>query len=105
MDVIDEIPSRSACRHAQMMPVAGTACAGRGPGAHAITASRARTGSAARVSIITSHNATNAARDNQYNDAYQFVGDDEVYVANMGPHYRAMIETYGRDVLPAVREG
>jgi G6PDH family F420-dependent oxidoreductase len=32
-------------------------------------------------------------------------GYDEVYVANMGPHYREMIEAYGRDVLPAVREG
>ena len=30
-------------------------------------------------------------------------GYDEVYVANMGPHYREMIEAYGRDVLPAVR--
>ena len=30
-------------------------------------------------------------------------GYDEVYVANMGPNYREMIEAYGRDVLPAVR--
>jgi hypothetical protein len=30
-------------------------------------------------------------------------GYDEVYVANMGPHYREMIEAYGREVLPAVR--
>ena len=36
----------------------------------------------------------------QYVDA----GYDEVYVANMGPHYLPMIETYGRDVLPALRE-
>jgi G6PDH family F420-dependent oxidoreductase len=36
--------------------------------------------------------------------AYVAAGYDEVYVANMGPHYRAMIETYGRDVLPAVRD-
>ena len=28
---------------------------------------------------------------------------DEVYVANMGPNYLAMIEAYGRDVLPALR--
>jgi G6PDH family F420-dependent oxidoreductase len=31
-------------------------------------------------------------------------GYDEVYVANMGPHYREMIEAYGRDVLPAVAD-
>ena len=31
-------------------------------------------------------------------------GYDEVYVANMGPHYREMIDAYGRDVLPAVRK-
>jgi G6PDH family F420-dependent oxidoreductase len=30
-------------------------------------------------------------------------GYDEVYVANMGPHYREMIVAYGREVLPAVR--
>lgn len=28
---------------------------------------------------------------------------DEVYVANMGPHHLAMIEAYGRDVLPRLR--
>ena len=31
---------------------------------------------------------------------YVDAGYDEVYVANMGPHYLAMIEAYGRDVLP-----
>ena len=34
---------------------------------------------------------------------YLDAGYDEVYVANMGPHYLAMIEAYGRDVLPRVR--
>lgn len=34
---------------------------------------------------------------------YVDAGFDEVYVANMGPEYLAMIEAYGRDVLPAVR--
>jgi G6PDH family F420-dependent oxidoreductase len=37
----------------------------------------------------------------QYVDA----GYDEVYVANMGPNYLSMIETYGRDVLPTLRHG
>ena len=37
----------------------------------------------------------------QYVDA----GYDEVYVANMGPNYLAMIEAYGRDVLPTLRNG
>ena len=30
-------------------------------------------------------------------------GYDEVYVANMGPRYREMIDSYGREVLPALR--
>jgi len=34
---------------------------------------------------------------------YVDAGFDEVYVANMGPHYLAMIEAYGRDVLPRLR--
>jgi G6PDH family F420-dependent oxidoreductase len=36
---------------------------------------------------------------------YVDVGYDEVYVANMGPHYLDMIELYGREVLPALRGG
>ena len=35
---------------------------------------------------------------------YVDAGYDEVYVANMGPNYLAMIEAYGRDVLPQLRE-
>ena len=31
-------------------------------------------------------------------------GFDEVYVANMGPNYREMIQAYGDDVIPALRE-
>jgi G6PDH family F420-dependent oxidoreductase len=34
---------------------------------------------------------------------YEGAGYDEVYVANMGPHSLAMIEGYGREVLPAMR--
>ena len=30
-------------------------------------------------------------------------GFDEVYVADMGPHYRDMIRAYGQEVLPALR--
>ncbi len=30
-------------------------------------------------------------------------GFDEIYVANMGPEYAAMLRAYGRDVLPALR--
>ena len=32
---------------------------------------------------------------------YEKAGYDELYVANMGPHWNDMIEGYGRDVLPA----
>jgi G6PDH family F420-dependent oxidoreductase len=35
--------------------------------------------------------------------AYAAAGYDEVYVANMGPHYLPMIEAYGREVLPGLR--
>jgi G6PDH family F420-dependent oxidoreductase len=34
---------------------------------------------------------------------YLEAGYDEVYVANMGPHYLEMIDCYGREVLPALR--
>lgn len=36
-------------------------------------------------------------------DAYIAAGFDELYVANMGPHYAAMIGLYGKEVLPEVR--
>lgn len=35
--------------------------------------------------------------------SYVDAGYDEVFVANMGPNYIAMIESYGRDVLPRLR--
>jgi G6PDH family F420-dependent oxidoreductase len=35
--------------------------------------------------------------------SYVEAGYDEVYVANMGPHYREMISAYGREVLPELR--
>jgi G6PDH family F420-dependent oxidoreductase len=35
--------------------------------------------------------------------SYVEAGYDEVYVANMGPNYLAMIESYGREVLPQLR--
>ncbi|MDP3893476.1 TIGR03557 family F420-dependent LLM class oxidoreductase [Nocardioides sp.] len=35
---------------------------------------------------------------------YLDAGFDELYVANMGPHYREMISAYGERVLPALRE-
>ena len=36
---------------------------------------------------------------------YVDAGYDEVYVANMGPHYGPMIRAYGDKVLPALRSG
>ena len=32
------------------------------------------------------------------------VGFEEVYVANMGPHYQSMIRAFGKEVLPALRQ-
>jgi alkanesulfonate monooxygenase SsuD/methylene tetrahydromethanopterin reductase-like flavin-dependent oxidoreductase (luciferase family) len=34
---------------------------------------------------------------------YVDAGYDDVYVANMGPYYLDMIQTYGREVLPQLR--
>lgn len=36
-------------------------------------------------------------------DPFLGTGFDEIYVANMGPHYRDMIRFYGSEVLPEVR--
>ena len=35
---------------------------------------------------------------------YVEAGFDDVYVANMGPHYREMIRTFGAEVLPQLRQ-
>lgn len=35
---------------------------------------------------------------------YVEAGFDEVYIANIGPHYQEMIKRFGAEVLPAVRE-
>jgi G6PDH family F420-dependent oxidoreductase len=35
-------------------------------------------------------------------DSYREAGYDELYVANMGPHYCDMIEFYGKEILPAL---
>ena len=37
-------------------------------------------------------------------DPYVEAGYDEVYVSNMGPHYREMLRMYGDEVLPALRK-
>ena len=34
---------------------------------------------------------------------YADAGYDEYYVANMGPHYKEMIQFYGEKVLPDLR--
>jgi len=35
-------------------------------------------------------------------DSYREAGYDELYVANMGPHYLHMIEFYGKEILPVL---
>lgn len=37
-------------------------------------------------------------------DPYLEVGFDELYVANMGPHYADMIRMYGQEILPELRK-
>src|SRR3546814_397871 len=34
---------------------------------------------------------------------YVEAGFEEIYISNMGPNYADMIRTFGRDVLPALR--
>jgi hypothetical protein len=34
---------------------------------------------------------------------YRDAGYDEVYVANVGPNYRELIDLYAKEVLPAAR--
>ena len=35
--------------------------------------------------------------------SYADAGYDELYIANMGPHYKDMIQFYGEKVLPDLR--
>lgn len=37
-------------------------------------------------------------------DPYLEAGFDELYVANMGPHYTEMLRMYGEEILPELRE-
>src|SRR4051794_14926553 len=37
-------------------------------------------------------------------EKYRGAGYDDFYVANMGPHYRDMIEFYGKEILPVLPE-
>jgi hypothetical protein len=36
-------------------------------------------------------------------EQYDKAGYDEVYVANIGPHYRELCDLYAKEVLPRVR--
>jgi hypothetical protein len=36
-------------------------------------------------------------------DKYREAGYDEVYVANVGPNYRELIDLYAKEVLPQAR--
>ena len=37
--------------------------------------------------------------------SYPDAGCDALYVANMGPHFRDMIEFYGKEILPVAASG
>lgn len=52
--------------------------------------------------------ATFGSDTRRHREAFQpflDAGYDEVYVANMGPHYAEMIAAYGAEVLPELRKG
>ena len=64
---------------------------------HFEQASELVTEESTRESVVAGNDPeTHLAQLKEYADA----GYDEVYVANMGPHYQQMIEFYGREVLP-----
>ena len=58
-----------------------------------------------RESTADEHRGRHRRRPSTSSSSSDYVdaGFDEVYVANMGPHYLDMIEAYGRDVLPQLR--
>jgi hypothetical protein len=37
--------------------------------------------------------------------SYRDAGYNALYVANMGPHFRDMIEFYGKEILPVAASG
>jgi G6PDH family F420-dependent oxidoreductase len=66
---------------------------------HFEQASRLVTKESTRESVVCG----NDAREHRAAfDPYADAGFDQVYVANMGPHWREMIEFYGEEVLPAL---
>jgi G6PDH family F420-dependent oxidoreductase len=53
-----------------------------------------------RESVVAGNNAADHLEQiNQYAEA----GYDDLYIANMGPHYRDMIAFYGENILPGQR--
>ena len=66
---------------------------------HFEQASRLVTLESTRESVVAGPDpATHLEQVGKYRDA----GYDELYVANMGPHYREMISFYGEHILPEV---
>jgi hypothetical protein len=56
---------------------------------------------ATKESVVAGRDpAEHLAQIQKYADA----GYDELYLANMGPHYADMIDFYGREVLPELRD-
>jgi len=55
---------------------------------------------ATKESVVAGNDpAPHVEQIEQYRDA----GYDTLYVANMGPHYRDMIEFYGKEILPGLK--
>ena len=55
-----------------------------------------------RDSVVAGNDpAAHLSRSGRIADA----GYDALYVANMGPHHRDMIEFYGKEVLPGLSAG
>ena len=67
---------------------------------HFEQASELVTREATADSIVAGHDIDQHVQQLQ---DYVKAGYDEVYVANMGPHYLDMIQAYGHDVLPQLR--
>ena len=54
-----------------------------------------------RASVVCGRDA---ARHVEAFEPYLSAGFDEIYIANMGPHYPDLFRMYGDEVLPKLRD-
>jgi G6PDH family F420-dependent oxidoreductase len=67
---------------------------------HFEQASQLVTEEATRESVVA---GSDPATHLEQIESYASAGYDELYIANMGPHYLEMIDFYGKEILPTLR--